>query len=93
MDESLSWQASLARKNINILNVDFNDQRTVATVYYEFMYHPYSGQTKWSKTFTEVKGDLRGDKDSGWYYQPIEGRNILNKLGKEVLSLRKELES
>ena len=93
MDESLSWQASLAKKNINILNIDFNDQHTVATVYYEFMYHPRPGQTKWSKTFTEVTGDLRGDRDSGYFYQPIEGRNILEKLTNEALSLRKELEN
>lgn len=92
MDGSLSWQASLARKNINILNIDFNDKHTTATVYYEFMYHPRPGQTKWSKTFTDVKGDLRGDRDSGYFYQPIEGRNILSKLSDEVLSLRKELE-
>lgn len=44
MDE-VSWRAGLARKNINILNID--DERW----YYEFAYHPRPGQTKWCKTF------------------------------------------
>lgn len=47
MDE-ISWQARLAKLNINILGVD--DKRW----YYEFMYHPRPGQVKWCKTFLEV---------------------------------------
>ena len=73
MDESLSWQARLARHNINILNVD--NERW----FYEFMYHPYAGSTKWCKTFITIK------KDSS----PAE---VASDLMGEVLRLRKELE-
>ena len=90
--EDLSWQARLARTNINILNIDFNERRTTATIYYEFMYHPRQGQTKWSKTFTEVHGATTFDRDYGDFFLPIEGEDIYNKLSKEVLDLRKELE-
>ena len=72
MDE-MSWQARLARKNINILNID--DERW----YYEFMYHPKPGQTKWCKTF----------------YATHCGRNpeaVAQDIEREVLNLRKELE-
>lgn len=72
MDE-MSWQARLARSNINILNID--DERW----YYEFMYHPYPGQTKWCKTFYETHG----------------GRDpmmVSFDIAKEVAKLRKELE-
>ena len=72
MDESLSWQARLARHNINILNVD--NERW----FYEFMYHPYNGSTKWCKTFIAVK------KGSS----PAE---VASDLMGEVLRLRKEL--
>ena len=72
--EDLSWRARLARKNINILNID--DERW----YYEFMYHPRPGQTKWCKTFYSThKG-----RDSELVARDIEA---------EVLDLRKELES
>lgn len=77
MDE-LSWRAKLAKSNINILGIDFNEQHTQATVYYEFMYHPKPGQTKWCKTYAKVQG--------------VEGEDIFRKLSKETLSLRKELE-
>lgn len=92
MDGSLSWQASLARKNINILNIDFNEHRTTATVYYEFMYRPYNGSIKWCKTFTDIHGKVSREKDFGEFYLPIEGEDILRKLSDEALSLRKELE-
>lgn len=73
MDENLSWRARLARKNINVLNID--DERW----YYEFMYHPYPGQTKWCKTFhTTHKGR--------------EPELLARELEREVLALRKELE-
>lgn len=75
MDE-MSWRARLARKNINILNVD--DER--GRWYYEFMYHPYSGSTKWSKTFFEI-GDGQQSSEA-----------ISRRLEQEVLKLRKELE-
>ena len=48
MEESLSWPAKLARRNINILNID--EKRW----FFEFMYHPYNGQTKWCKTFINI---------------------------------------
>lgn len=72
--DALSWRARLAKSNINILNID--DERW----YYEFMYHPYHGQTKWSKTFLETHS----------------GRNpedVAKELEREVLKLRKELEN
>lgn len=73
MDESLSWRARLARHNINILNID--DERW----YYEFMYHPYSGSTKWCKTFLDI--DTSDD--------PEEVARVLEQ---EVARLRRELE-
>lgn len=73
MDESLSWRARLARHNINILNID--DERW----YYEFMYHPYSGSTKWCKTFLDAS-----TSDS-----PEETARVLEQ---EVARLRRELE-
>lgn len=72
MDE-LSWQARLAKQNINILDID--DERW----FYEFMYHPYPGQTKWCKTFY------------GTHY----GRSpeaVADDLIREVAKLRRELE-
>lgn len=48
MEESLSWPAKLARRNINILNID--EKRW----FFEFMYHPYAGSTKWCKTFINI---------------------------------------
>lgn len=73
MEENLSWQAKLARHNINILNID--DERW----FYEFMYHPYSGSTKWSKTFIIIKKDA----------SPAE---VASDLIREVAKLRRELE-
>lgn len=72
MDE-LSWRARLARKNINILNID--DERW----YFEFMYHPKPGQTKWCKTFYATH-----------YGRAPEA--VAADLEREVLALRKELE-
>lgn len=43
MDE-MSWQARLAKSNINIL--DMHDNR----VFFEFTYHPKAGVFKWCKT-------------------------------------------
>lgn len=91
MDE-MSWQAKLAKSNINILNIDFNEQHTQATVYYEFMYHPKPGQTKWCKTYTNVRGMGEITYDSGEIWYPVEGEDIYRELSKNVLKLRKELE-
>lgn len=49
MDEILSWQAKLAKSNINILSVTDG----VATV--EFTYHPKPGVFKWCKTLINVE--------------------------------------
>lgn len=85
----LSWRARLAKANINILNIEFEDEtHSSAVVYYEFMYHPYRGSTKWSKTFTEVTG-----QSTGALPKPITFDDIGVKLSEEVLRLRKELEN
>lgn len=42
--EELSWQAKLARSNINIL--DIHD----SLIFLEFTYHPKPGTFKWVKT-------------------------------------------
>lgn len=88
MDE-MSWRARLARKNINILNID--DERW----YYEFMYHPRPGQTKWCKTFYEIPSELFVPHDKPWDWVKLHETNIekiVDGLEGEVLSLRKELE-
>lgn len=78
MDE-LSWRARLAKSNINILNIEGKRW------YYEFMYHPYAGSTKWCKTYFDVPFDTE---------YTTEGDDDYNAeaLQKEVLKLRKELE-
>lgn len=73
MDERLSWRARLARTNINILNID--DERW----YYEFMYHPYDGSTKWCKTFFET-------------HRGREHEAVAADIEREVARLRRELE-
>ena len=75
MDESLSWQATLARHNINILNIDEDWGRW----FYEFMYHPYAGSTKWCKTYIDVNQEA----------SPAE---VASDLLKEVAKLRRDLE-
>ena len=92
MDE-LSWRAQLAKSNINILNLSWNDDNTVVDVFFEFMYHPYSGSTKWCKTWTSVAGSLieKGPNDEPTQ-SIVTGNKIASDLKKEVLSLRKELE-
>lgn len=72
MDE-LSWQAKLAKTNINILSID--DERW----FYEFMYHPYAGQTKWCKTFYVT----HKDRSPG---------AVADDIIREVARLRRELE-
>lgn len=88
MDE-LSWRAKLAKSNINILNFSWNDNRTVVEVFYEFMYRPYNGSIKWCKTWTSVAGEvLENDAQMA-----VSGEKIADELRREVLTLRKELES
>ena len=68
MDECLSWQAKLAKSNINILGVTDG----VATI--EFTYHPKPGVFKWCKTLInvedthglEVLGKSWRGRDGGW---------------------------
>ena len=89
----LSWRAKLAKSNINILNIDFDETGTNAVVYYEFMYHPYQGSTKWSKTFTEVMGkDVPHIPGDSHLRAAVTFDDIGRKLSEEVLALRKELE-
>ena len=85
--EELSWRARLARKNINILST------TDTRWFYEFMYHPYQGQTKWCKTFYDLdpmNGETtHSDFSDNWY---VDSEKAAAGLEKEVLALRKELE-
>lgn len=90
MDE-MSWRAQLAKSNINILNITWNDDNTIAEVFYEFMYRPYSGQIKWCKTWTQVVGDVVGESPLE-HQKPVSGENIARTLRSETLALRKELE-
>lgn len=92
MDESrtLSWQASLAKSNINILNIDHDTQ----TWFYEFMYHPKPGQTKWCKTFFKnpVESTLDDNCRRVTAFTFGSASAIAAEIMKEVLELRKELE-
>lgn len=92
MEEKLSWRAKLAKANINILSISFTESQTKAIVFYEFMYHPKPGQTKWCKTYARVEGSVSGDIDSGYFRDPVWGADIYRELSQEVLALRKELE-
>ena len=89
--EELSWRARLARKNINILNID--NERW----YYEFMYHPYPGQTKWCKTFYELPAGeivVPDDDPVHWYRETVDNspETVASNIEAEVLNLRRELE-
>lgn len=79
MDE-LSWRVRLAKSNINILNID--EKRW----FYEFMYHPKRGATKWCKTYYELPYTW----ENGYEKDPI---TISESIEDEVLNLRKRLES
>lgn len=85
--DGMSWRARLAKSNINILNIDENRW------YYEFMYHPRPGQTKWCKTFYELKDgrDKVNMLTTGTTVMDTTD-NIAERLADEVLKLRKELE-
>lgn len=87
MDE-LSWQAKLAKQNINILSID--DERW----FYEFMYHPYAGSTKWCKTFYNVpiKVDVPNNNPIDWVKVERSMEEIAAGIIKEVGKLRRELE-
>lgn len=85
--DGMSWRAKLAKSNINILNID--EDRW----YYEFMYHPRPGQTKWCKTYYTLRSgvDTSYSEFTHKYYMG-DPEAIANNVMKEVLSLRKELE-
>lgn len=89
MDENLSWRAKLAKSNINILGVDKDRW------FYEFMYHPKYGQTKWCKTYYKVPFNIVVPDDPVKWYRELENdeEKIAEGIKKEVLRLRKELEA
>lgn len=86
MDE-LSWRAKLARLNINITNVDLENN----ILFYDFSYRPFSGAApKWVKTTTEPVIDTYRTVND--YHLVVDWEATTEKLRKEVLALRKELE-
>lgn len=91
MDEHLSWQARLARRNINILNTTRQSDKDL-DVYYEFMYRPKPKQIKWCKTMTHVSGQEVKLSEGTWETLSVTGDDIAKVLSEETLRLRKELE-
>ncbi len=89
MEEKLSWRARLAKSNINILNIDSHRW------YYEFMYHPRPGQTKWCKTYYEVPSEVEVTEADpvNWIKFAPGDEDIAEAIRTEVLKLRKELEA
>lgn len=86
MDE-LSWQAKLAKLNINITNVDVDNN----ILFYDFSYRPFSGASpKWVKTTTTPIMDAYQALEDGTL--TVDWEATTDKLRKEVLELRKELE-
>lgn len=103
MDEDLSWQAKLAKHNINILNVTITREKNpdgthdeVVRWYYEFMYHPRPGQTKWSKTFfSPNKATLPATNTAPNTDHPLNPYSITDMsplIIRQVATLRRELE-
>ena len=95
MDEDLSWQAKLAKHNINILNVTITREKNpdgthdeVVRWYYEFMYHPRPGQTKWSKTFFSPNQATVSDES----LNPYSITDMSPLIIRQVATLRRELE-
>lgn len=88
MDENLSWRAKLAKSNINILGIDKDRW------FYEFMYHPRAGQTKWCKTYYKVpeKIEVPEADPVQWIKLSYNEDDIAEAIRAEVLALRKELE-
>lgn len=98
MEETLSWQAQLAKSNINITGVQYNFNHKTCVVCFEFPYHPKPGQVKWFKTAEEFVGVDITDKeelgrivDSG-KLPVVYLHDLAPALKSRVLSLRKELE-
>lgn len=98
MEETLSWQAQLAKSNINITGVQYTFNHKTCVVCFEFPYHPKPGQVKWFKTAEEY---FKTDTDAEEIRKIVDGekefpiiylRDLVPALKKTVLSLRKELE-
>ena len=97
MEETLSWQAQLAKANINITGVQYGTHHKTCVVCFEFPYHPKPGQVKWFKTAEEFIG-VKSDKEE--LEKVIESgklpivylHDLAPALKSRVLSLRKELE-
>lgn len=97
MEETLSWQAELAKSNINITGVQYGANHKTCVVCFEFPYHPKPGQVKWFKTADEFIG-VKADKEE--LEKVIESgklpvvylHDLVPALKSRVLSLRKELE-
>lgn len=93
MEENLSWRAKLAKSNINILNIVRLDNDRALDVFFEFMYHPRPGQTKWCKTVLTVVGQEVELGEGEWDRLQVTGDDIVSTLQSEALALRKELEA
>lgn len=91
--DGMSWRARLAKSNINILNITWNEDNTVADVFFEFMYRPYNGQIKWCKTWVQIAGEVTTDYFDKEYQKEVGGDDICQTLRDETLKLRKELEN
>lgn len=87
MDEK-SWEAKLAKSNINITDIHFNATHTMCEVCYEFPYHPKPGQVKWLKTVRQMVYLPEGEEDKGLIFM----HQIAEDLSQRVLQIRKELE-
>ena len=98
MEETLSWQAQLAKSNINITGVQYSPNHKTCVVCFEFPYHPKPGQVKWFKTAEEYLGiDANIDKlkkmvEEGDNLPIVYLHNLVPAIRKTVLALRKELE-
>lgn len=98
MEETLSWQAQLAKSNINITGVQYNPNHKTCVVCFEFPYHPKPGQVKWIKTAEEFIGvnaninELKKLMEDNKDLPPVYLHNLVPAIKNIVLSLRKELE-
>ena len=97
MDETLSWQAKLAKSNINILKVEMikTPHGVVHRWFFEFTYHPKPGVFKWCKTYYDIKPKLTvlpDDDPVMWEHEAYSPEEMAEMVLSEVLSLRKELE-
>jgi len=98
MEETLSWQAQLAKSNINITGVQYNQNHKACVVCFEFPYHPKPGQVKWVKTAEEYigisanKDELKKLVEDGASLPVVYLHDLVPAIKNTVLTLRKELE-